>query len=157
MSGPIYMERNKSFIHTHFYFLNQKVVDFSKTIFYCLKHLTIYCFLLLTKYSIFYKIFWEKKVLQRAYILRAVQAHKDNQQRQLGYCILRTTCRNYLSNYIGYTVDDTICLEIVTWSTPHLCHLFLVKSNCVIFKENSGIISPLFPTYMKIKQPILQL
>ena len=33
------MERNKSFKYTHFYFLNKKVVDFSKTIFYCLKHL----------------------------------------------------------------------------------------------------------------------
>ena len=95
-----------------------------------------------------YKILWKKKVLQRAYILRAVQAHKDNQQRQLDCCILGTTCKNYLSNYIGYTVDGTICLKIVTWSTPHLCHLFLVKSNCVIFKENSGIISPLFPTYL---------
>ena len=35
----IYMERNKTFIHTHFYFLNYKVAKFSKIIFYCLKHL----------------------------------------------------------------------------------------------------------------------
>ena len=39
MSGSIYMERNESFKYTHFYFLNKKAVDFSKTIFYCLKHL----------------------------------------------------------------------------------------------------------------------
>ena len=32
---------------------------------------------------------------------------------------------------------------------PHLYHLFLVKSNCVISKKNSGIISPLFPTVCK--------
>ena len=51
-----------------------------------------------------------------------------------------------MSNYIGYTVDGTICLKIVTWSMPHLYHMFLVKSNCVISKENSGIISLLFPT-----------
>ena len=121
----------------------KKILSFIK---FCFKTFPlIYCFLPLTKYSISYKIFWEKKVLQRAYILRAVQARKDNQQRWLGCCILGTTCRNYLSNYIGYTVDGTICLKIVTWSTPHLCHLFLVKSNCVISKENSGIISPLFP------------
>ena len=73
-------------------------------------------------------------------------ACKDNQQRWLSCCILGTTCKNYLSNYIGYTVDGSICLKIVTWSMPHLCHLFLVKSNCVISKENSGIISPLFLT-----------
>ena len=59
-------------------------------------------------------------------------------------------CRKYLSNYIGYTIDGTICLKTVTWSTPYLCHLFLVKSNCVISKENSGIISYLFPTYNKL-------
>ena len=61
-------------------------------------------------------------------------------------------CRNYLSNYIGYTVDGTICLKTVTWSTPHLYHLFLVKSNCVISKENSGIISPLSPTVTRKNQ-----
>ena len=64
------MERNKSFKYTHFYFLNKKVVDFSKTIFYCLKHLpsiVSYYYkknkIKNKKKSIFYKIFWEKKVL----------------------------------------------------------------------------------------------
>ena len=145
MSGPIYMERNKSFIHT-FLFFELESCKLLKNNFLLSQTLTIYCFLLLTKYSIFYKILWEKKVLQRVYILRVVQARKDNQQRWLGCCILRRTCRNYLSNYTGYTIDGTICLKIVTWSTPHLHHLFLVKSNCVISKENSGIISPLFLT-----------
>ena len=143
MSGSIYMERNKGFKYT-FLFLNQKAADFSKQFFVLNTYHLL--FLLLTKYSIFYKKFWEKKVLQRAYILRAVQARKDNQQRWLDCCILETMCKKYLSNYIRYTVDSTICLKTVTWSTPHHCHLFLVKSNCVISKENSGIISPLFPT-----------
>ena len=103
-------------------FLNQKAVDFSKTIFV----LNTYHLLLLTTQKIFYLLqnFWEKKVLQRSYILRAVQTCKDNQQRWLGCCILGIMCRNYLSNYIGYTVDGTICLKTVTWSTPHLRHLF---------------------------------
>ena len=144
MSGPIYKERNKSFKDTHFIFELESCRLF-KTIF-CLKHLPSIAYYYSQNILSFTKNFWEKKVLQRAYILRAVQAHKDNQQRWLGCCILGATCQKYLSNYIGYTVDGTICLKTVTWSTPHLCHLFLVKSNCVISKENSSIISPLFPT-----------
>ena len=98
--------------HHTFLFLNQKAVDFSKTIFV----LNTYHLLFLTTQKIFYLLqnLWEKKVLQRAYILRAVQARKVNQQRWLGCCILGITCRNYLSNYIGYTVDGTICLKTVT-------------------------------------------
>ena len=136
----LYIWKEIKLSYTHILFLNQKATNFSKTIFYLKNLPSIASYY--SKYSISYKIFWENKVLQRAYILRAVQARKDNQQRWLGCCILGTTCRNY----IGYTVNGTICLKTVTWSTPHLCHLFLVKSNCVISKENSGIISPLFPT-----------
>ena len=118
MSGPIYMERNKSFIHT-FLFFELESCKLLKNNFLLSQTLTIYCFLLLTKYSIFYKILWEKKVLQRAYILWAVQARKDNQQRWLDCCNLGTTCKNYLSKYIGYTVDDMICLNH-TLSLPPL-------------------------------------
>ena len=34
----------------------------------------------------------------------------------LDCCILGTTCKNYFSNYIRYTVDDTIYLKTITWS-----------------------------------------
>ena len=55
------MERNKSGRHT--LFLNYKAENLSKFFFYCPKHLPSITFYYSQKYSIFYKIFWEKKVL----------------------------------------------------------------------------------------------
>ena len=55
------MERKKSSRLT--LFLNYKVENPSKTTFYCPKHLTSIAFYYSQKYYIFYKNFWEKKVL----------------------------------------------------------------------------------------------
>ena len=47
---PIYMERNKSFNNTHFYFWIRKLQIFQNN--FLSYTLTIYCFLLLTKYLV---------------------------------------------------------------------------------------------------------
>ena len=114
----IYMERNKN-LNTHIIFELQSY-KLSKSNFYCSKHLPSIVSYYSQKYFTFTKFSGKMKVLQRAYILRVVQA----QQRCLSCCILRTTYKNYLSNYIGYIIDDMICLKTVTWFMRHLCHLF---------------------------------